>query len=334
MIAPIWSQNPMDVQILPLREIKPNQVELRSQLTVEQHAAIERIKALGGSVFMHAGNEGRQLDLITYKGRQFTDDHISFLMAFSANPPYGVGFVDTSLSEQGIARALECFQSLKGIQISEMPVGDSALDSLKCFVDLEQLTLSETLVTSAVLKHIAGHKRLQQLIVSETAIDDEGIKCFEGMSNLERLFIGKTAVSSSGLKSIGTLNGLKSLLLNDTGIGDEGLAALSDLQKLETLRLDGTEVTNRGMIHIAKLSALKTLDVERTKVDEKGLALLQNMPSLREVRWMDPEKATPGQRAFFAKFVLYLPGNMDRWQDIRRKLDRGEITIDQLATPQ
>jgi hypothetical protein len=333
VIAPIWGQQPMEVQIIPLRELYPNKIQDWKRLPPEQRSASEQIEALGGGILMHYGNEGRQIDLITYKGRQFTDDHVPLLRAFSANPPYSVGFVNTKLSNEGIAGALACFQSLKSVHVSEMPIGDSALHTLEKFVDLEQLTLSETLATSAVLQHVAGHKPLWNLDVARTMVDNSGLNHLSGHANLKWLNVGKTQVTSACLPAIGTLARLESLTLHDTNVSDEEFIHIANLQNLTSLQLSGTRITNAAMSHVAKLTALKDLDIEGTAVDEKGLALLKDMPHLRVVRWVDSEKATPDQRRFFAKFILYLPGNMDRWKEIRGQLDRGEITIDQLITP-
>jgi Leucine-rich repeat (LRR) protein len=329
-----WSQNPMDVQIIPLRELYPNKVQFRRQLPPDQRIASEQIEELGGGVMLHHETAKPPAESISFKGDRFTDVQIQLLNPFKNTPLHGLAFVHTRLTDRGIAETLTAFKNLKSLTIFEMPIEDKALVPLADFRELEYVVLSRTRISSAAIRLVRDQPNLYSLDISETEIDDSGVNHLRSHANLKRLSAGKTQLTSRCLPAIGTLARLESLSLYDTKVNDEEFVHIANLHNLRSLQLSRTQITNAAMPHIAKLTALKDLDIEGTAVDETGLALLKNMPHLREVRWMDPERATPGQRRFFAKFILYLPGNMDRWKDIRSRLERGEVTLDQLATPQ
>jgi len=298
------------------------------ELPAEQFAAARQIILLGGNVWLNHRTGKVPAESVSFQGERFTDAAVPLLWPFRNTPIRGIGFVRTKVTDDGIAQAFQSFPTLKSITVFEMPVGDAALAPLERFNDLEHVSLGQTQITSASLRHFAHQSSLAHISISETAVDDAGLKHLEGLSQLKWLSLGNTKITSAGLVSIGKIDSLEKFLgLNDTPVDDEGLKYLVSLQKLETLGLDGTRITNAGMVHLARLFSLKELYVGRTKVDAEGLALLQNMPKLEEVRWVDHEKATLEQKRFHARFILYLPANANRWKDAREKFERGELEI-------
>jgi Leucine-rich repeat (LRR) protein len=328
LIPSLIGQPPMEVIIRPLREVHPERVQLWKQLPPEQRIAAEQIEALGGGVMMNHVTGKPPAELVIFRGDRFTDTELRLLLPFRGTELYGLALTQAKITDAALARSLEDFPKLRHIGVTDMAIGDKALTPLERLNDLEDIVLSRTNVTSAVLPLIGRQHGLTSLDIADTKVNDVGFKYLEGLSKLTRLSAGRAKFTSVALASIGKLTNLESLTLHETQIDDDGLVHLSSLQSLQSLRIDGTNITNAGMVHVAKLNALRDLDVERTKVDEKGLALLQNMPNLREVRWVDEEKATPEQKRFLARFLLYLPANANRWKDAREKFERGELKFE------
>ncbi len=86
----------------------------------------------------------------------------------------------------------------------------------KSAADVTDLDLSELPITDSALKHLTKFPNLESLSLGGTRVAGAGLRDLAELKKLEDLDLGKSRVTDAGLKHLGELAAIKGLLLDGT----------------------------------------------------------------------------------------------------------------------
>jgi hypothetical protein len=165
---------------------------------VDQPAAIQKIKALGGNVERSATGKSNSIVTISLIGcTRLKDEDLAFLNAFP------------DVTELILAGATG--------------ISDNGLKHLARCKELTSLGLARTAVSDEGMNEVAKLKKLERLQLSHTAISDKGITNLRRPSNLQSLVLIGTFVTDEGLKELAEFKGLAVVNVKQSRVTDEGL---------------------------------------------------------------------------------------------------------------
>jgi hypothetical protein len=105
-----------------------------------------------------------------------------------------------SLVDKNGTNILEQLSSLKGLDMSNVPITDKDLSFLHKNINLESIWLNGTKITdNGVKKYMASLPNLWELNVSDTKITDESLKVFATCPKLRYLILENTFITVKGL---------------------------------------------------------------------------------------------------------------------------------------
>jgi len=228
----------------------------------KQHAAVEAIERLGGSVvYDYEFGEGWSPDC---DGR-------------TVKQP-GPAWLRKALGE-------DCFKTVDSVTLDRTDITDAWLQHLRELPRIALLSLNNTSVTDTGLEHIKDLTQLGVLFLKNTKVTDTGLECLKGLKGLAVLSLDGTQVTDTGLIHLRGLNQLRCLHLNGTQITDSGLRHFKELTGLVELSLNDTRVSNAGLEHLTGLTKLTGLKLVGTKVTLDGVKRLQEALLNCEITW-------------------------------------------------
>lgn len=202
----------------------------------------------------------------------------------------------TGITDAGLAH-LRFLRSLKGLELTQFPIGNRGLAVLKDLPALEYLSLN-TGVTDAGLKQVAQISSLRWLQIVDGKMWGPGLAELGNLPRLERLCIqqSRSRLSDRNIKYLEGLTQLKALTFWANGcdtLTDASLASISKLKNLEELYFIRTspELTPVGVAHLKNLQRLKKVDFGQAWLSPAGAQhgddiarLLATMPQLESIK--------------------------------------------------
>ncbi len=165
---------------------------------VDQSAAIQKIKVLGGNVERSATGKSNSVVTISLVGcTKLKNEDLAFLDAFP------------QVTELTLAGATG--------------IADNGLKHLARCKELKSLGLARTAVSDEGMNEVAKLKKVERLQLSHTSISDKGIKNLGRPSNLQSLVLISTSVTDEGLKELAEFKGLAVVNLKQSRVTGEGL---------------------------------------------------------------------------------------------------------------
>ena len=283
------------LQPVPVKQKAKTKPAKPAPLPVAQ-AALERIRSLGGRVFLTreqalrvslARTKIQDSDLalftrlqnanivtLTLDGTQITGRglaHIAKLKTLQSLGLNGTKIVDEDLA------TISGLSNLQTLRLYQTKLAGTGLVHLKKLTQLRSLTLPTDIKPSS-LANLAPLKQLAFIQMPKN-LDDESMKHVGQLTGLRSLHLSTARVTDRGIGHIVSLTRLQLLTLPPR-VGDPGANAVAQLTNLKTLNIGNTQISDAGFAKLAKLSKLESLQVPR-RVTSKSLAILQSYPLLR-----------------------------------------------------
>jgi len=176
-------------------------------------------------------------------------------------------------------------RNLERLRLSATAIGDAGIEHLREHPSLTSLDLHCTKITSAALAPIATIPNLAELDVGMTAVADEGLAHLAGHLRLRDLNLGSTNASGVGLDRLPALDDL--CIGGNRRNGD--LSWLAGCQKLRRLSLATFQLDEGGVDPASLPPELAELCLERTQVSDAAVLELAAVPSIKLIRYPQPE---------------------------------------------
>lgn len=190
----------------------------------QQRTAVEKIKALGGTVVY---------DYAKARGGRWNEFD-------PKNSAAGPAWLRSFIGE-------DYFQTVVQVNLSKVKVSDDDLAILENLPDVESVDLSGTEISNDGLVHVEGMRKLKGLFLWKTLIDDRGLAHLRNLTDLRLLILDGTTVTDAGMENLQGLTNLEDWLgLTDTQMSDEGLKYFKGFKKLKEINLLRTKVTEHG----------------------------------------------------------------------------------------
>ncbi|NQV22751.1 MAG: protein kinase, partial [Rhodopirellula sp.] len=252
--------------------------------TPDPHRALaEWVIKQGGSVDVHHGEHGQQLDRRVAKVQD---------LPVSSVTVGGVHIVDVAdFGDQQLMEFAELRRAATGLTelyLWDTSVTDAGLQYLRG-LELGILSLSGRLITDAGLSPLQEIRGLGSLGLSSTSITSEGMKTVAQMHGLVSLNLYATAVDDEALLELRRLPNLQVITLTETKVTDAGMALLAAHQNLTLLQLINCDVGDAGMVHVRKLTNLTSLELAGTRVTDVGLRSLSPLTKLKKLGFNSPD---------------------------------------------
>jgi len=200
----------------------------------------------------------------------------------------------TGITDEGLEH-LRPLRSLKGLELTQVSIGNRGLAVLKDLPALEYLFLG-TSVTDAGLKQVAQVSSLRWLNVVEGKMWGPGLAELARLPRLERLCIASSKSTSDRhvkyLEGVTQLKGLTFWYGCDT-LTDASLASIGKIKNLEELYFVRTspKFTPGGIAHLKSLTNLKKVDfaqawasLEGEQYGDEVARQLTGLPHLESVK--------------------------------------------------
>ncbi|MGE0610290.1 MAG: hypothetical protein AB7O62_24590, partial [Pirellulales bacterium] len=174
---------------------------------------------------------------------------------------------------------IDSVASLKGLELYDTGVPESAILGLRRLRQLESFGFRGSELTDAGVREIATWPNLQHLHL-HGQVTDAGVAALRGLTRLKSLGLSGPNVSDAGLSQLSSMTELESLTLDGTSLSDRGIKSFPTA-RLTTLNLNGTRVSSQGIKSIlSDASVLKQLHLARTQVDDDCLAAIARIDTL------------------------------------------------------
>lgn len=150
----------------------------------------------------------------------------SVVIAVNEGGQTGVRLPGVELSAKGIGKIAK-IKNLKGLDLSNAKVDDTALAALAGCTGLEQLNLSGTNISGACFVKIGALPNLQQLNLAGTKCVDMTLVALRKCGKLTDLDLSGTKITDQSLDYIGQLSGLKRIKLENVTLDSAKLQLLT-----------------------------------------------------------------------------------------------------------
>lgn len=189
---------------------------------------------------------------------------------------------------------LETLQSLKSLQIWNLPVTDRNVVTISKMRTLSRVGFIDTTVPHNIVKVLHTLPKLETLELKMCQLTAKDILDLPQFSSLHKLSLDDNQIGKgNGLAPLGKCEGLIYLALNNAEIDDESVRHLSLLPYLRTLMMERTELTAAGCKTLAKLPSLISLNLGFSpKLDDQAVKELGNMKQLEALNLQSCKKVT------------------------------------------
>ena len=186
-----------------------------------------------------------------------------------------LGLHSSGVTDEGLQH-LRALRSLKGLELTQFPVGSRGLAVLKDLPALEYLSLN-TGLTDTGLKEVAQISSLRWLSIVGGRMWGPGLAELAKLSRLERLCLrGARGGGFIYDRHMGYLEGVKQLksltLWGADDLTDASLASIGKIENLEELHfvMAAPKFTPAGLAHLRNLKGFKKVDFSATWISPAG----------------------------------------------------------------
>ncbi len=334
----IWQMRYTDDGLGPLRQFKNlRYLSLMTGITNEDLAAISTLSSLEELIMNSSPITNRGLAQLAA---------LKSLKRLTLHHGHKSVNMDITVSGVGALKRLP----LKYLQLGNIKLDDSRLNSLADFPELEGLDMYQMPICDDDLAAIGKLSRLTRLIFTTDTVSDGGLEHLAELTHLED-FQPLAPLTDIGLSHIGRMT-MKGRLVVKGHFTDEGLRHLEDLASLRTLKLttsgeistEAKERLKRKLPNLLSCNVQRSREVRpRPKVGEAAppfalKPLDEGSDSDEEIRlegkavllyfwatWCSPCKAsTPGLKRLYAKLKKR---HGDRFVMLGLSLDSDETSV-------
>ena len=111
-------------------------------------------------------------------------------------------FVREKFERKNLEELLKVKRQLVVLNLGNMPVIDTDMETISQFINLEKLILNNSLITDSALNEIGKLKSLRSLSLAGTQIDKNAASLFAKFDSLEEVFIWNTKISPTEAEEI------------------------------------------------------------------------------------------------------------------------------------
>ena len=198
----------------------------------------------GGGIVLHYWDESHATD------DDLTEDLI--LIERSDSQLGRLDVENVEITDDGLKQLVRFRQSLGGLALNGIPVGNRTMSRLRELPGLWWLELANLEeVTDGGLAHLSMLPRLSDLRISCMPISDVGLEHLTEISSLRSLYLERIPITDAGLEVLTAMPDLEVLWLEDLRITDAGLEYVRTLKNLKELQIHGTdcsEAAGRSLI--------------------------------------------------------------------------------------
>jgi len=183
-------------------------------------------------------------------------------------------------------RVLAGLDSLEFLSLTQLDVGDKALDNVSRLKNLKRLKLARCPnVTAEGLAELAECHGLVQLDLRDcTQVDDNWLRQISKLTTLRDLKLNSPKITDAGLAGLEPLTHVAVLGLDDcTGISNAGFAIVQSMPEMTFFSACRTPIGDAGLAHFSGAVNMRRLRLANTQISNAGLAVLESMPKLESL---------------------------------------------------
>lgn len=111
-------------------------------------------------------------------------------------------FIEQAFQPSFLEELTPVRKQVVAINLSNMPIGDAALQHLGQFPNLEKIVLNGTKIRGSALAALRNHKKLRDIALSNTAIQKEDLLALADLPELQTIYAWETQLSKNEVEAL------------------------------------------------------------------------------------------------------------------------------------